>query len=271
MIGVRSPQQPVATVDGVAITAAAVQGRVGAIRDRAGTHDLPEPGSPEARRLRRWVVHALVNEAVLAAEARRAGLCDVAGITDVAHTVARLFDHVTAEVTVDEREVAAYYARNLDRYRRPERRRVRHVLLGDEAAADDVGGRLRRGEPLAHAAATCSLDLSSRERGGDLGWLRRGELAGALEDAVFDVAPGKVVGPVRSDFGWHVAEVMAVQAATTVPLDAVRDAIHTDLLAAARGRYFDAWLDQRRARLVAVAPGYDHPGDPRVSDSIHRH
>jgi hypothetical protein len=275
--GVRPAQHPVATVDGVAITVGAVEARVGAIRGQAGPNDLPAPGSPEDRRLRRWVVHALVNEAVLVTEARRAGFCDVAnvagvaGVADVADTVVRLFDGVTAEVTVDGQEVAAYYARNLDRYRCPERRRVHHVLLGDEAAAGDVRRRLCRGQPLARAAATRSLDPSSRDRGGDLGWLRRGELAGPLEDAVFDVAPGGVVGPVRTDFGWHVAEVLAVQPATTVPLDAVREAIHADLLAAARGRRFDAWLDQRRARLAVVSPGYEHPGDPRVPDGSHRH
>lgn len=270
MIGVRSEQRPVATVEGVAIAAAAVEARVRAIRRQAGPENLPAPGSPEDRRLRRWVVHSLVNEAVLAAEAHRAGLSDAAGVAS-AEAVARLFEQVTANVTVDDREVAGYYARNLDRYRRCERRRVRHVLLADEVAAADVCRRLATGQPLSQLAATCSLDPSSCERGGDLGWLRHGEFAGALEDAVFGVPAGSVVGPLRSDFGWHVAEVVAVQPETTIRLEAVREAIRADLLAAARGRRFDGWLDQRRGRLAAVAPGYEHPGDPRVPDSIHRH
>ncbi|MDQ3431384.1 MAG: peptidylprolyl isomerase, partial [Actinomycetota bacterium] len=80
-----------------------------------------------------------------------------------------------------------------------------------------------------------------------------------------------VVGPLRSDFGWHVAEVVAVQPATTLPLESVRKAIQADLYAAARGRRFDSWLEQRRRRLADVVPGYEHPGDPRVPGSIHRH
>jgi hypothetical protein len=270
VIGVRPEQRRVATVEGAAITAAAVEARVSEIRRRAGPDNLPAPGSPEDRRLRRWVVHALVNEAVLAAEVRRAGLPVGLGVAS-AEAVTRLFEQVTADVTLDDGEVAGYYARNLDRYRRPQRRRVRHVLLGDEVAAAGVRRRLAQGQPLSEVAATCSLDPSSRERGGDLGWLRRGEVSGALEDAVFGAAVSSVVGPLRSDFGWHVAEVVAVQPATTVPLESVREAIRADLLAAARGRRFDNWLEQRRRQLAQVLPGYEHPGDPRVPDSIHRH
>ena len=43
------------------------------------------------------------------------------------------------------------------------------------------------------------------------------------------------------------------------------------LLAAARRRAFRNWLDSRRAALVQLAPGYEHPGDPRQPDNIHRH
>ena len=43
------------------------------------------------------------------------------------------------------------------------------------------------------------------------------------------------------------------------------------LRAAARRRAFRLWLDQRRAALVQLSPGYEHPGDPRQPDNIHRH
>ncbi len=55
------------------------------------------------------------------------------------------------------------------------------------------------------------------------------------------------------------------------PLDEVRAAIGRDLLGAARRRAVRVWLDQRRAALVRLAPGYEHPGDPRQPDNTHRH
>jgi [acyl-carrier-protein] S-malonyltransferase len=55
------------------------------------------------------------------------------------------------------------------------------------------------------------------------------------------------------------------------PLDEVLSAITEHLRGAARRRAFRVWLDARRAELVQLAPGYEHPGDPRQPDNTHRH
>lgn len=47
--------------------------------------------------------------------------------------------------------------------------------------------------------------------------------------------------------------------------------VREHLLGAARRRSFRVWLDARRAALVELAPGYEHPGDPRQPDNTHRH
>lgn len=54
-------------------------------------------------------------------------------------------------------------------------------------------------------------------------------------------------------------------------LDEVRAEISAHLLAAARRREYRRWLDARCAELVTLAPGYEHPGDPRQPDNTHRH
>ncbi|HSS24032.1 MAG TPA: malonyl CoA-ACP transacylase [Mycobacterium sp.] len=55
------------------------------------------------------------------------------------------------------------------------------------------------------------------------------------------------------------------------PLGEVRSAIAEHLRGAARRRAFRVWLDARRAEMVQLAPGYEHPGDPRQPDNTHRH
>jgi [acyl-carrier-protein] S-malonyltransferase len=71
---------------------------------------------------------------------------------------------------------------------------------------------------------------------------------------------------VRPDgHGWHRPAVAAP------PLQQVRSVIAEHLRAAARRRAFRVWLDARRAELVRLAPGYEHPGDPRQPDNTHRH
>ena len=55
------------------------------------------------------------------------------------------------------------------------------------------------------------------------------------------------------------------------PLEQVRSEITEHLRGAARRRAFRVWLDARRAALVQLSPGYEHPGDPRQPDNTHRH
>jgi [acyl-carrier-protein] S-malonyltransferase len=80
-----------------------------------------------------------------------------------------------------------------------------------------------------------------------------------------DRNPLRFAEPVRDRHGWRVPGV------TTPPLAQVRPMIVETLRGAACRRAFRAWLDARRAVLVQLAPGYEHPGDPRQPDNTHRH
>ena len=77
--------------------------------------------------------------------------------------------------------------------------------------------------------------------------------------------PLRFATPSDAGNGWHTAAVDAP------PLDDVRSLLVEHLRGAARRRAFRLWLDARRADLVRLAPGYEHPGDPRQPDNTHRH
>ena len=76
--------------------------------------------------------------------------------------------------------------------------------------------------------------------------------------------PFRFAAPAPAAGGWH-------SRATAPALADARRAITEHLLAAARRRSFRVWLDARRAALVELAPGYEHPGDPRQPDNTHKH
>jgi parvulin-like peptidyl-prolyl isomerase len=220
-------------------------------------------------------VQELVAEEILAQEIATAG---VDGEDDGSPepgpsraALATLVDRVTGSVTVPESEIRGYYERNPDLYRRPEVRRVRHILVADAGAARDVVRRLETGEVMADVARAVSTDAGSRTDGGYLGDVRRGQLAGPLEDALFSAEVGEIVGPCETEHGWHVARVEAVIEETTVPYPGVRCAIEADLLAVARARAFDAWLEERRRALAIVEPEFAHPADPIHGVPSHRH
>jgi [acyl-carrier-protein] S-malonyltransferase len=77
--------------------------------------------------------------------------------------------------------------------------------------------------------------------------------------------PLRFAAPSPGRHGWRVPAVVGP------PLEQARPAITEHLRAAARRRAFRVWLDERRVELVQLAPGYEHPGDPRQPDNVHRH
>jgi [acyl-carrier-protein] S-malonyltransferase len=293
----------VATVAGRPLTLAQLDARLAAIRQGPMGHRLPDDASPEALRLRRWVVQMLVVEAVVAHEAAVAGVADdlpsegsqtpasasdgdgsrtpaprlANGADPVADATTRawarrLFERVTADVTVAETDVRAYYDRNPDRYARAAARRLRHRLFADEDAARQEVIRAAAGGDLAAEAGGGSSPAVEPPDGA---WVvedvRRGDLSGPFEDAAFAADLGAVVGPVATEFGWHVIRVEGITHPSTVPYAVARAEIQADLTAALRGKVFDDWLERRKQELAVFDPYWVHPGDPALPDLVHRH
>jgi hypothetical protein len=219
----------------------------------------------DGRAIQRWAARSLLAELVVRNELARRGLS----------ANSDLYAAVATELVGDgqptEAELSSYTERNRDRYIEPERRWVRHVLCTDEPTAGLVAERARSGQPIADLARQFSADPGSRHNGGDLGPLRRGELAGKIEELVFAAAVGEVLGPVRSPFGWHVLVVYAVEPKQTTVPGSARAALAVELAGRNRSIAYTAWLERRLLEDVVVAPGYDHPARPGLLDRVHRH
>jgi [acyl-carrier-protein] S-malonyltransferase len=233
----------VAQVAGRPISLADLEAREADLAAGPRARHLPPGDGPGRAYARRWLVRELVTEALVANELAAGG-----------GDLRSLVERVTATAAVSDEDVRDYYVRNLDAFRRPERRRIRHVVLPDEAAA-------RR---LADAGA------AGLERGDDV-TVGRGELTGALEDALFGAPVGAIVGPIATEHGWHVARIDAADPSSLAAFDDVRPGIEAELLLAARRRAFEDWLERRRSELASVMPEFEHPGSPAVGLPTHRH
>ena len=75
------------------------------------------------------------------------------------------------------------------------------------ATARDVARQVREGADFAATASRFSKDPGSAQRGGDLGWFNRERMVKPFADAAFGAKPGQIVGPVRTQFGWHIIKV----------------------------------------------------------------
>ncbi|MFH0989207.1 MAG: peptidylprolyl isomerase [bacterium] len=94
--------------------------------------------------------------------------------------------------------------------------RASHILINLVSGPDSVAKiqkardllkRARTGEDFAKLARESSDDFGSRIYGGDLGWTGKGGWVKPFEQAAFSAGVGSVVGPVRSQFGWHIIKV----------------------------------------------------------------
>jgi hypothetical protein len=267
----------VAVVGGRHISIARFEQRLAEVRRGPRARQFPPERGSESAGMRRWIVQELVTDEVLVQEARAAGIIGQGterGPSEPALSasdVARLVDLVAAAATVPERDIRAYYERNRDVFRRRAARRVRHILVRDESTARRLAARLAAGGDWHALAEAWSIDRGSRTRGGDLGDVHRGEFAGPLEEAIFDAEVGAVIGPIQTEHGWHIAAVDALTGESVVRYAEARPVIAAELLAAARIRMFEDWLEGRRAALAVIEPGFEHPAHPVHGVPTHRH
>jgi peptidyl-prolyl cis-trans isomerase C len=86
---------------------------------------------------------------------------------------------------------------------------ARHILVGSEEEAKKVVTELEGGADFAALAGEHSVDPSARTNGGDLGFFRRGQMVPEFAEAAFALEAGqRTQEPVRTQFGWHVIEVL---------------------------------------------------------------
>ena len=87
---------------------------------------------------------------------------------------------------------------------------ARHILVGKQELAEELKKRIDAGEDFSALAEEYS-ECPSKKRGGDLGWFGKGSMVRPFEVAAFSAEEGAVVGPVKTEFGWHLIYVYEIQ------------------------------------------------------------
>ena len=134
---------------------------------------------------------------------------------------------VTAAVTEDAIK-AAYDARYAAATPATEYHAA-HILVESEEKANDLKAQLDAGANFGELAKANSTDTGSGANGGDLGWFGVGTMVKPFEDAVIAAEVGKVTGPVKTDFGYHLILVQETRAAANPTLDDVREELTQEL------------------------------------------
>jgi peptidyl-prolyl cis-trans isomerase C len=177
--------------------------------------------------------------------------------------VQKVQERVVGDVQASQKEVERFYEENKGlQFTTPEQRCARHILFNKDqrAKAGEVKGQLQNGADFGELAREFSQDPGSAEQGGDLGCIGRGETVPEFEEAVFGANEGEIVGPVETEFGYHIIEVTDIREKSTQPLSEVEGQIREQLSTDEQAEEFSAWVqEQKEKRDVKYLPGYKPP------------
>jgi peptidyl-prolyl cis-trans isomerase D len=141
------------------------------------------------------------------------------------------------QVSIARDDVEEYYQDNIDRFRKPKRVKVRQIVLKVEAdaskeqieeiktRAETVLAAAKETDDFAALATKYSQDPSSASRGGDLGYVRRGQMPPALDKEIFSMDKGDMSDVVRTSTGFHILKIEDIEEASVRSLDEVRDEV----------------------------------------------
>ncbi|CAM4024602.1 peptidylprolyl isomerase [Mesobacillus zeae] len=85
--------------------------------------------------------------------------------------------------------------------------KVSHILVNDEKTAKEVKERLDKGEDFAQLASEHSIDPGSKDIGGKLGYLIKGDMVPEFDKVAFSLEVNKASGPVKTQYGYHIIKV----------------------------------------------------------------
>jgi peptidyl-prolyl cis-trans isomerase C len=222
----------VADVKGQPILVADVQQQLAANRKQAAAEGRLDAFGSKAPAV---ALDQLVSARLFALAAREQGLDQRA---DIRRQIEQLVDQFLAETVVAERAAQVplgddalqrYYEAHPAEFEQPGRVRARHIVVKTRAEADAILGRLRRSADFAQIAKASNID-STRDTGGELGWVPRGVMVPAFDKALFALKVGEISPVVQTPFGFHVIKVEEIEAPVRRPFESVRAEVRQKVL-----------------------------------------
>ena len=183
----------------------------------------------------------------------------------------RAIQYLLRDVAIEpaRREIELYYEARRKDFERPERVRLRQILVDDRELARQAQDALLAGEAFVDVAARLSQGPTAH-LGGDQGVLAREDLPAKFVDLIFSLEPGDVSGIVDSDYGYQIFQVEERLAAELVPLEAALPTIREELQRRSVDEQVDMLLSESRERYHLILYPKHIPFDYRGFYASHQ-
>lgn len=132
-------------------------------------------------------------------------------------------------ITITEEELLDFYNENKHMFPEPETIKTSHILVDNEAKADEIVKEINNGLSFEEAARKYSSCPSSSD-GGDLGYFAKGKMVPEFEDIAFDMELDEVSAPIKTQFGYHIIKLTGKKEQSIKAFDEVKDQLNQQLL-----------------------------------------
>ncbi len=151
---------------------------------------------------------------------------------------------------VSDQEILDYYEANKQQFTKGDTVSARHILTDSEEKCSSILEEIQNGNQTFEDAAKEFSTCPSGAKGGDLGEFGRGQMVKEFEEAAFTAQIGQLVGPVKTQFGYHLIRVDKKNEAATASLDEVKENIRRTLLQKKQNERYDSKVAELRAKYV---------------------
>lgn len=154
------------------------------------------------------------------------------------------------DVTVSEEEVKEYYDANQTQYQKGTTVSAKHILVASEEKCNEILAAITSGEKAFEEAAQEFSTCPSGQRGGDLGTFGKGQMVPEFEQAAFAAEIGQVVGPVKTQFGFHLIKVEAKNEATVASFEEVKENIKRTLVQQKQNQVYNETVAELKEKYL---------------------
>jgi len=214
------------------------------------------------RGLRDFLENYVVTREVLYQEAKKKGLDKkkeiLAKVEDFRKAMvidALLEEALKEKDEVSDSEIQKYYKENEDRFTEPREVKIRHIVVNSEPILKEVVVKVSRGESFEKLASNYNID-KSREDGGNLGYIRRGQLAPSFaqfEEAAFSLRrKGEISEVVKTPYGYHLIQLEERRGTALRPFDQVKEKIRFFLQTKKKQDAYLQYVKEAKSRAKIV-------------------
>ena len=154
------------------------------------------------------------------------------------------------DITVTEEEQKAFYEEKKAQFGKGATVSAKHILTDSEEKCQTILKNIEAGEKTFEDAAREFSTCPSGAKGGDLGEFGKGQMVKEFEDAAFDAEIGKVVGPVKTQFGYHLIKVEKKNEPKTAEFEEVKGQIYQQLLGKKQNDAYEAKVKELKDKYL---------------------